>query len=295
MEQRANERPEAAVLSDAFSILLRVNLLEDRCTVIKSDLADFQPDKTAFQERMEEYARRAACPSERDRLLAFVNPQHLRAPLPAGQSSHSMLFRRQDTSSCRWNLIEFLPDPGGKSGLFCVKDIHDPLTQSAIPLKSDQPTQAEMQEAERLRDLKDRAYIISSISTLFFSTYYVDLEHDTFRAVTQLRPVGDLLGDVVNFPSGLQIYANHFVHPDDRAEYLRVMDPENLRRELRWWHPCVAVEYRRLPGPGSEAETVWVRATAVMAQSREDGELPKTAVYVAQEIAGGRRRPEAAN
>lgn len=46
--------------------------------------------------------------------------------------------------------------------------------------------------------VEDWAYIISSLSSLFFSTYYLNLEQDTFRAVTQLRRVGDLLGNEVN-------------------------------------------------------------------------------------------------
>ena len=136
-------------------------------------------------------------------------------------------------------------------------------------------------------------HIISSLSRLFFSTYYINLEHDTFRAVTQLRRVGDLLGDEVNFTAGLRLYANHFIHPDDRREYLRVMSVDNLRRELRWWNPCVAVEYRRpvdSPG-GGENSWGWVRATAVLAPAGEkEYDMPHTAVYVAQDISGGRRQ-----
>ena len=87
--------------------------------------------------------------------------------------------------------------------------------------------------------------IIGSLSRLFSSTYYVNLEQDTYRAVIQLRRVGDVLGNEVNYTSAIRIYAQYFVHPEDQAEYLQAMDVENLRRELRWWQPCVAVEYRR--------------------------------------------------
>ena len=136
----------------------------------------------------------------------------------------------------------------------------------------------------------DLACIISSLSRLFFSTYYINLEQDTFRPVTQLRRVGDVLGNEVDCTAALQIYANHFVHPDDREEYLRVMNVDNLKRELRWWKPCVAVEYRR-PVDDPSAGTGgwgWVRATAALARAGED-DAPLTAVYVAQDISGGRR------
>lgn len=138
---------------------------------------------------------------------------------------------------------------------------------------------------DNLRD--DLAHIISGLSRLFFSTYYIDLEQGTFRAVNQLRRVENVLGDEVNCTAGLQIYANHFVHPDDRAEYLRVMNVDHLRQELRWWTPCVAVEYRR--PTDDPAGWGWVRATAVLARADRD-DLPLTAVYVAQDISGGRRQ-----
>lgn len=142
--------------------------------------------------------------------------------------------------------------------------------------------------AENRDDLRsDLAYIISGLSRLFFSTYYIDLEQNTFRAVNQLRRVEHVLGDEVNCTAGLQIYANHFVHPDDRAEYLRVMNVDHLRQELRWWQPSVAVEYRRpadVPGGWG-----WVRATAVLAHA-DANDLPLNAVYVAQDISDGRRQ-----
>ena len=133
--------------------------------------------------------------------------------------------------------------------------------------------------------VEDWAYIISGLSSLFFSTYYLNLEQDTFRAVTQLRRVEDLLGNEVNCTAALQIYANHFIHPDDRELYLQTISMENLRGSLRWWQPCVAVEYRRATDESGRWD--WVRATAALARAdRED--LPLTAVYVAQDISDRR-------
>ena len=145
-------------------------------------------------------------------------------------------------------------------------------------------TREKQQEESRLQALEDRAYIISSLSSLFFSTYYIDVEHDTFRAVTQLRRVGHLLGDEVNCAAALQLYASHFIYPEDRESYLAVMNVAYLKQTLRWWQPCVAVEYRRLPEFG-EGEVTWIRASAVLARTGED-DLPKTVVYVAQELPG---------
>lgn len=145
-------------------------------------------------------------------------------------------------------------------------------------------TKEKQQEELRMRTLEERAYMITSLSSLFFATYYIDLERDTFRAVTQQHRVMDVLGDEVNFTTALQLYANHFIHPDDREDYLRIMSTAHLRENLRWWQPYVAVEYRKLPDfPELGDACQLVRATAIMAQTGTD-DLPKTVVYVARDI-----------
>ena len=109
----------------------------------------------------------------------------------------------------------------------------------------------------------------------------------------ELGRVGDVLGDEVNYTSALNIYANHFIHPEDRKEYLSIMGVDNLRSSLRWWQSSVAFEYRKLsdePGGGPSSWS-WVRASAVLARTGED-DLPRTAVYVAQDINGGRRNKD---
>lgn len=154
-------------------------------------------------------------------------------------------------------------------------------------------TREKEQAESRDQVLKDRSDIISSLSSLFFSTYYIDLERDSFRTVRQLRQREDVLGEDVNWTAASQIYARHFIHPDDREEYLRTMNVENLRQNLRWWQPLVAVEYRKMPeNPGLGKDSCsWVRATAVLARNDAD-DMPRTVVYVAQDITGSRHTKE---
>lgn len=263
--------------------ILHVYLDEDRCDVLKSDPGGWQPGKGPLSVQLEQFARGGAVhPDDVERFAAFTRPEHLRRAAGMGKEASTLIYRRRVGSGYRWNLMEAVPDRsgGGRSATLCVKDIHDVLREG--------------QEREgimaRLHALEDHAYIVSSLSGLFFSTYYLDLEQDTFRAVTQLHQVENVLGSEVNFTAALGIYANHFIHPDDRAEYLRVMNVDNLRQSLRWWKPCAAVEYRRLPEePGEgDASWGWVRATAVLARAGED-DMPLTAVYVAQDISEGRR------
>lgn len=145
---------------------------------------------------------------------------------------------------------------------------------------------AQMREKEtRLQELQDKSYIIGSLSSLFFATYYIDLTQDTFRAVSQLGKGGDIFGSEVNCTSALCIYANNFVHPEDREEYIETMSLQNWSRTLRWWHPCVTVTYRKMQEhfPAPPGSCRWIRATAVLAQTDAD-DMPKTVVYVAQDI-----------
>lgn len=267
--------------------ILRVDLERDRCTVLKSDPEGWQPGEGPMTGQMAQFALSGAIHREdAERFVTFTRLDHLRRAASGEQEALTMIYRRRVKDGFRWNLMELVPDRNGgtRYATLCVKDMDDVLREGV------EREGLAAQSREMIQSLKDRAYIISSLRSLFFSTYYMDLEQDTFRTVTQLSRVGDVLGDEVSCSAALTIYANHFIHPDDRTEYLNTMNVHNLRDSLRWWQPCVAFEYRRLseePGAGPDSWS-WVRASAVLARTGED-DLPQTAVYVAQDITGGRR------
>lgn len=268
--------------------ILQVDLNEDQCTVLKSDPEGWQPGEGRLSAQMERFARGGAVhPDDVERFVDFTRLEQLcRRPGP-GQDALTLIYRRRVEEGYRWNLMEVIPDQveDARYATLCVKDVHD-VVQEGFEREGLGERSRQM-----LQSLEDRQYIISSLSTLFFSTYYVNLEQDTFRAVTQLRRVGDVLGDEMNCSAALQLYANHFIHPDDREEYLKTMSIHNLRQKLRWWQPYVAVEYRKLSEnfTGVEDTYGWVRATAVLARTGED-DMPKTAVYVAQDMTGSKHR-----
>lgn len=99
-----------------------------------------------------------------------------------------------------------------------------------------------------------------------------------------------MLGSEVDCSEALRIYAENFIYPDDREEYLKVMNVQNWLQTLRWWQPFVALEYRKLPdAPLKDPKAYsWVRATAVVAQIGMD-DIPKTVVYVAQDISESKK------
>lgn len=267
--------------------ILRIDLDEDRCMVLKSDLEGWQPEDGAITGQLERFALKGAVHQEdAERFVAFTRLEHLRRVAAGEPKILSMTYRRRTNGGFRWNLMEAVSDQRDKRRfvILCVKDVDDLFRESV------EREGLAARNWEMIRSMEDRAYIISSLSSLFFSTYYVDLKQDTFRTVTQLSRVGDVLGDEVNYTAALNIYANHFIHPEDREDYLNILSQQNLRDCLRWWQPCVAVEYRKL----SEESAVgsngwsWVRASAMLARTGED-DLPETAVYVAQDITDGRK------
>lgn len=266
--------------------IIRVDLERDRCTVRKSSPEGWQPGDGPFTAQMAQFGMSGAIhPEDVERFVTFTRLDRLRMALAGDRDAKKVIYRRKRNDGYRWNLMELVPDQDEpeRYAVLCVKDVDD-MFREELELEGLTQRQA------LLQSLEDRAYIISSLSSLFFSTYYIDLEQDTFRTVTQVGRVGDVLGDEVNCTAALNIYANHFVHPDDREEYLNIMNVEYLRDSLRWWQPSVSYEYRRSSG-GGDAESEkwgWVRASVVLARTGED-DLPKTAVYVAQDIDGGRR------
>ncbi|MDO4336599.1 MAG: hypothetical protein Q4C91_00745 [Eubacteriales bacterium] len=99
-------------------------------------------------------------------------------------------------------------------------------------------------EEQARRDSMEKISIINSLSSMFFATYYIDFENDSFRPVTQKAEVGSVLGDERNYTQAARMYAEKFIHPDDREEYLEHMDHQRLMDALSREHPLTAFEYR---------------------------------------------------
>ncbi len=153
---------------------------------------------------------------------------------------------------------------------------------------------------EKVKELADtkakreRAAIINSLSGLFIATYYLDFERNTYRMVTQMDAVGEILGEIfgteMNCREAFHAYAKHFVHPDEREDYLSVMDVDKLVEGLSEEHPIASVEYQRIQyePDGAFHNDGWIRASVVLAES--DNGKPKRAVYVAQDITETRQK-----
>ncbi len=151
-------------------------------------------------------------------------------------------------------------------------------------------TREKLEEEMRLRDEQEQADIIRTLAGMFFATYYVDLEQDTFRTVTQLQEVEKVLDDKNDYTAGIRSYAEHFIHPDDLEEYLEAFSIRNLRNSLTRKQP-VTLAYRKRPErPDTHPDEYgWIRSTAVISQSDAEGK-PVSIVYAAQDVTKSKRK-----
>ena len=146
----------------------------------------------------------------------------------------------------------------------------------------------EAEEAAK-KAFNEKVSIINTLSGMFFASYYVDLEQDCFRSVTQEGKAEQMLGEAQNYSNGIRAYAEHFIHPDDRADFILYMDRQNLLNALSPENPYIAFEYRKMPENGQKR--AWIRATAALAETSPDGR-PRRIVYVAQDITESKLREE---
>ncbi len=152
-------------------------------------------------------------------------------------------------------------------------------------------TAAKLREAADTKEQRERKNIISSMSSLFFASYYLDLERDIFRKVTQRNETVDATVPYESCTKGFQVYAEHFVHPDDRQEYLEKMDCKNFIKQLNREHPLFALEYRRVIYENGEMHpNGWIRATVILSETKQG--KPSKALYLAQDVSESKEKEE---
>lgn len=268
----------AAILKSRYSMMNTVDLKSGQCERLGLNKASGL-EKTLigdYHYYIQQALSRFVHPEDAEKCREVLSLEHLREKAETGEDGLMETCRyRTREEPVRW--IE--------QQVIYVRQ----KDKATVHILGRDITGEKRREEERLQTLEDRAYIISSMSSLFFSTYYVNVENDTFRTVAQLSRVGDVLGSEVNCTAALRIYAENFVHPDDREKYLEVMNIQNWVENLRWWHPSVAIEYRKMPEEtdNGEKDCEWIRATAILARIGTD-DMPKTVIYVAQNITEGK-------
>lgn len=153
-------------------------------------------------------------------------------------------------------------------------------------------TREKLQVAEEHQEKMTREYIINCLSQLYFSIYYIDMDAYTHLVISQRQEIKEVLGDAINGMNAFEVFARYFVHPEDRKEYLELVDFPNLKHTLNEEHSFVSMEYRSIhtKEDGSFTSEGWVRVSIILA-NMENG-VPRQVVYVAQDITEVKKKEE---
>ena len=270
----------AAILKSRFHVMTTIHLENDQCE--RFWLNESAQPQNGGAGRYTHYYQRAlensVIPEDMEKFRKYMSPEHMRSQAAKTQDySEEICSYRLKGPKEQW--LEQHVTYIRRDGKILVNVLGRDITKEKL----------EEQQRQKLEE--EQAGIIQSLSSMFFATYYGDLEQNQLRAVSQLEDVRELLGDRTEYDQALRIYADAFVHPEDRANYLYTMSSRNLRQVLKREQPFVTFAYRKMP-----EETVdggedygWIRATAVMARTDEEGKASGI-VYAAQDVTESKRK-----
>lgn len=269
----------AAVVRSRYGVMSTIHLDTGLCDRVYLDRAG-QSDHVVSGD-YEYYIQKAAgsmiYEADRERFLnAFALEQLRRRAQTVRKSREEVCEYRIRGSSVRW--IE--------DHIFFLRQ----KDQVIVNILGRDVTEEKFQKEKSSMEQKNRALIISSMSSLFFTACYVDLKDNTFQTVSQYKDIGEVLGSRRNYAEGICAYASKFVHPDDREGYLNTFGYQRLMEELTVEHPVMVMEYRKVNGGYDYVKEGWVRATVILADEEEGG--ARTALYVAQDVTDSKRKEE---
>lgn len=270
----------AAILKSRFNVMTTIHLDTDQCERFWfNESAEPQnAGKGKYTAYYQKALESSVWPEDVDQFRECMSPEHIRERAENTQDYSEEICRyRLNRPEVQWleQHITYI-----RRG-----------SQVMVNILGRDITREKLQEETRLKKAQEQANIIGSLSSMFFATYYGDLEQQLFRSVTQRGEVEKLLGSGSDYMTALRTYAENFVHPEDRADYLCTMSVRNLRQVLGPEQPFVTFAYRKQPRKEDrDAEDYgWIRATAVMTQADKDGRA-RGIVYVAQDVTESKQK-----
>jgi len=277
MERTQNDRRMAAIIKSRYSILNTVDLETGMCERIY--LGTGSPDRRLegdYSYYIQKALRESVVERDKESFEETFLLDHLRKKAENVEDFKEELYQYQ---------LKGEPSLWVEEQILYIRQGN----KTVVNILGRDITAEKQMEEQADRELQEKISIINSLSSMFFATYYIDFEHGSFRPVKQKEEVGSVLEDERSYTEGIRIYANHFVHPDDREEYLKRLNYQYLRNVLSMEHPLTAFEYRM--APGLNGRRAWIRATVVLAEIASDG-TPKRALYVAQDVTESKLKEE---
>ncbi len=270
----------AAILKSRYSVMTSVYLENGQCERIwineESGMQKVQSG--SYLQHFQQSLEAAVHPEDAEEFRRIMSPDHLYQKAAATRDYSEEVCRyRIMGDDLRWVEQHVIYARQG--------------SRMTVNILGRDITEEKLEEELRLKEEQEQADIIRTLGGMFFATYYADFNEDTFRSVSQLQEVEQALAGTVDYATGLRTYAEKFIHPDDREEYLRVLSIENLKKTLSRKNPYVTLAYRKMPErPDVRPEEYgWIRSTAVMSQADAQGRA-RSIVYAAQDVTESKRK-----
>ncbi len=277
LERNRNDRRMAAIIKSRYSILNTIDLETGICerVYLREGVAGRREEgdydyyvRKAYEETVAE--------ADKEEFKKMLFLENLRENAKTVQDSREDIFQyRHKGADLLWTEehVLYIQQEG----------------KTVVNILGCDVTSEKLAEEYAYRESIEKASIINSLSSMFFATYYIDLENDIIRPVRQKTAVSNVLGDESNYTHAISLYAENFVSDDDREGYLEYVSCQRLRNILSTEQPVVALEYRMVPDKNNRR--AWIRASVVLAETESDGS-PKRALYVAQDVTESKLKEE---
>lgn len=279
MKSSRNIMRLAAIIKSGYSVMNTIDLATGMCERIDLNQSDGEIRKGDYEYYTEKAIQEIVYEEDIESFEKMLSIESLRKKASEVEGFHEDICQyRIKTSPIAW--IE--------AHIFYIRQDNNIV----VSILGRDITKEKLKEETAAKDKKDKNYIINTMSSLFFATYYIDLNADTFRGITQKKEVGEVLGAEANCTEGFHKYAQYFIHPDDRQEYLEKMNCEYLKNTLNEDQRIVAVEYRKINDENGNdtEETAWIRANVILAESKNG--KAKRVLYVAQDVTESKQKEE---
>ena len=270
----------AAILKSRYSVMTTVYLENGQCDRIwineNSQMNNVLSGN--YNQYFHQALENSVHPDDAEVFRQVMSPEHLyQKAAGTREYSEEICQYRMTGSSLRWLEQHVIYSRQG--------------SRVSVNILGRDITRKKIDEELRHKEEQEKADIIRTLGGMFFATYYADLDQDSFQSVTHLKEVEQATEGKVDYATGLKIYADNFIHPDDREEYLRVLSVQNLKKTLSPSNPYVTLAYRKMPeNPDTKPEDYgWIRSTAVMSQTDASGRA-RSIVYAAQDVTESKRK-----
>ena len=218
-----------------------------------------------YSQAKEYYISTTVAPSDRERLQRELTMDSIKERLAKKPQFSINYLRLMNDGSERYFRIEFakVNMPGGKTGVVCgFKDVDDDVREGQAVQKAlrdakraeeenrhkaeETEARVKRQELEEKLALQDRLLeesrqrerqekLITALASDYWSVYYIELDKDHGVCYQSHAAMdnGYQAGDEFSFVQTFTNYANTYVTDGYREEFLRFIQPDNIREGLK--------------------------------------------------------------